>query len=62
MATVTSSSVLPDAHETETGHRCSTWHNRGAAGGITCQHRFILLPHEVHVAKLRADRVSTVSA
>jgi hypothetical protein len=62
MASVTFPSVLPDAHETASGHRCTTWHNHGASVGMECQHGFALLPHQTLVAKRRADLMPPAGA
>lgn len=47
---------LTDAYETQAGHRCTTWRVDGDVG-ISCSHRFVILPGDRDTAKLRADRV-----
>lgn len=58
MLTVRSPKILPDAYETESEHNCQTWHHR-SPDGLKCLHGFVLLPHEVPTARLRADRIPT---
>lgn len=55
-----SNTFLPDEHETETGHRCCTWHNYSGPG-VKCLHGLVLLPHEIPIARLRADRIQTLA-
>ena len=48
--------------ETASGHRCNTWRHQHGAAAKECAHGFVLLAHEIPLARLRAERVHESTA
>lgn len=47
--------------ETASGHRCNAWRYHPGSG-VECVHGFVVWPHELGLARLRAERIDDLPA